>query len=443
MKLADIALAGLLCGSMATPAAAQFGDTASTPRPSGHVTVYSNVSRTELDGDISRGFSEISTAATYSLPERDTDGLTYAVDFRHAHSTVIGRPDRISIYESYVGARAAGGRMIVRGGHLWMNELGSLGSIAGGVAEVRSEPDILSNISAVRVGAFAGLEPNVFDRGYAPGIRKYGAYLAMDGERARRQVIGFVNMKNGSLTERSVVTGMNFLPVGQKFFLYQAAEYDVSAPGGQARGGLNYFLTNARVAPTTRLELQGNFSRGRAIDARGITEDTLNGRTISPMSLEGLLYESMGGRVSVEVAPRVRLNAGYTRDKNNRDDMPTGRITVGGYAGNIARSGLDVSASDSLVNRDAGGYHSRYVSVGRQLGRAVYVSGDYSTSLAVVRFSRSDGVMVELRPHTTRMTGMANINVGRATSLFVTVERTLDTGAKEFRALTGITYRLR
>ena len=43
------------------------------------------------------------------------------------------------------------------------------------------------------------------------------------------------------------------------------------------------------------------------------------------MAIEGFLYESIGGRTTVEVAPHVRLNAGYARDKNNRDDQPTER----------------------------------------------------------------------------------------------------------------------
>jgi hypothetical protein len=162
------------------------------------------------------------------------------------------------------------------------------------------------------------------------------------------------------MTERSVITAMNFLPIGDRVFVYQAAEYDVSPPGGQARGGLSYLLSNARVSPTRWLELQGTFSRGRSIDARGISEDTLGGRAVSPTALEGFLYQSIGGRVTVEVASRVRLHAGYSRDKNNRDDAPTGRVTLGGYAGNLAGSGLDVSGSDSWMNRPTGGYHSRY-----------------------------------------------------------------------------------
>jgi hypothetical protein len=71
------------------------------------------------------------------------------------------------------------------------------------------------------------------------------------------------------------------------------------------------------------------------------------------------------------------------------------------------------------------------------------VSGDYSTSLSIVRFSRSDGIVVETRPHTTRFSGTASINVGRAVSLLAMVERTKDDQSRDMRLLTGITYRTR
>ena len=436
-----VTLAWLAGTWSAGPALAQSGSRAS--RPSGQASVYTNVSRMEVDGGLGRDVREITTSATYSLPERDTDGLVYAFDLRHSHDAGGSRTDRLSIYEGYVGARGAGGRLLMRAGHLWLNELGGLGAVAGGTVEVRRRPDVLSNVSSMRIGAFAGVEPNVFQRGYVDGVRKYGAYVAFDGEHARRQTVGLVNVRHGSMTERSVVTAMNFLPVGRRLFMYQAAEIDVSAPGGQSHRGLNYFLSNVRVAPTLRFDLQGTFSRGRSIDARGIADDTLNGRSVSPATLEGFLYESMGGRVSVEVAPRVRINAGYARDKNNRDDKPTSRVTVGGFAGNIGRSGFDVSASDALMDRATGPYHSRYVSIGRQLGRAVYLSGDVTTSLAVLRFSRSDGILVEMRPHTTRVTGSAVVNVSRTASLLVMLDRTVDDATHDLRVLSGITYRLR
>lgn len=438
---ASIALAWLACVSFAIPAHAQFGATTS-PRPSGRVSVYTNVSHTAMGDGVSREFQEIMTAATYSLPERDTDGLVYGFDLRHSHAGAL-RADRLSVYEIYAGARAAGGRLMLRGGHVWLNDLGSLGSVAGGTVEVRSRPGGEQNVSAVRVGAFGGLEPNVFARGYAPDVFKYGGYVTLEGDRARRQTVGIIGINHGSVLERSVISASNFLPIGSKLFVYQAAEIDVTAPGGQARNGLNYFLTNARFTATRRVNVQGTISRGRSLDARSISEDSLNGRTISPDAVEGFLYESLGGRVSVEVAQGVRIHGAYARDKNNRDDAATGRIMIGGYAGNVADSGFDVSASDSRVNRATGPYHSRYVSVGRQVGNDMYVSGEFSTSAAVLRFTRSDGVILELQPETTRLTGSAVINIGRATSLHVTVDRTVDDAVRDLRVLSGITYRLR
>jgi hypothetical protein len=106
-------------------------------------------------------------------------------------------------------------------------------------------------------------------------------------------------------------------------------------------------------------------------------------------------------------------------------------------------SGLDLTVSDSLIDRPTGRYHSSYFSLGRQFGRRVYVSGDLTTSLSVVRLSRSDGVVVELRPKTTRFGGSTSVYLTRLLSLLTTIERTLDEDMHDFRILSGITVRLR
>jgi hypothetical protein len=240
-----------------------------------------------------------------------------------------------------------------------------------------------------------------------------------------------------------VLTTTNFVPIRRRFYIYQSAEVNLTAPAGLARSGLAYFYGNARLVVTPRLELQGTYNRGRSVDTRGLGDDVVNGRPIVQSAVDGLLYESAGGRVSAEVAPRVRLYAGVSRDKNNRDADATRRLLVGGYASNILKSGVDVSGSDSLMDRATGSYHSRYVQVGRQFGRWLYLSGDYSTSLSVVRFSRSDGLVIETRPHTQRVSGTATATVSTAWSLMGTFERTTEAGLVELRALTGLTYRIR
>ena len=88
-------------------------------------------------------------------------------------------------------------------------------------------------------------------------------------------------------------------------------------------------------------------------------------------------------------------------------------------------------------------YDSWYASVGRTIGRRLYLTGDYSSSLSVLRFTGSDGFVVETRPETQRLSLTALMNLGRSWSLMGTVERTDDQTVEELRVLAGLTYRLR
>jgi hypothetical protein len=438
-----VAVACLACpGARGIAFAQSTAGRSPSARPWSRISFFTNSSQLRTIDGQERSLNELTTTFTAQMPELEGNGFEYGVDVRFSAYSASTRPERTSIYEGYVGGRFANGSVGIRAGHLWLNDIGSLGSVAGGVVEIRqsrSSPDE----GRLRVVAFGGLEPDILDTGYASNVRKFGGYLAYDGSNARRHVIGAVMVKNASIAERSVLTATNYIPVRQKLFIYQTLEYDVRPPAGQAAAGLTYFFLTGHVAANDRLEVQGTYNRGRSIDARSLSEDVLAGRALSTRAVDGFLYESLGGRVTVEVAPRVRVYSGYARDKNNRDAQQMGRFLFGGYAGNLGGSGLDLTASDSMIQQPTGHYHSQYVSVGRQIGRSVYVSGDYSTSLSVIRFSRSDGIVVEMRPHMSRFSGTASINVGRSVSLLTTLEQTSDDQSHDLRLLSGITYRTR
>jgi hypothetical protein len=425
-----------------TPAFAQAGPASTeVPRPWGRVSFFSSGFRSSDEAGGGTGFGEFTTSFTYRLSESEGDGFEYGLDVRFSAYTARQRPGRTSIYDAFVGVRAGEGRAVFRVGHLSVTELGSLGALAGGLVEVRSRPTG-SDSSRTRVGAFAGLEPNILDTGYADGVRRYGAYAAYD-HGARRHAIGYVLVRHGSITERSALTFTNIVPIRRRVFFYQAAEYDLQAPAGRGSRGLAYFYGNARVLPVERLELQTTYHRGRSVDARAIGNDLLQGRPVAASALSAFLYESIGGRATVEVVPGARVYAAYARETNNRDADPSNRTTLGGHAANLAGLGFDLTASESFLRRPAGTLHSRYVSVGRQFGRNVYVSGDYSTSLSVVRFSRSDGFVVETRPHTTGLSGTANITLPHSLSLLAVLERTWGDDFRDVRVLSGLTYRIR
>jgi hypothetical protein len=333
-----------------------------------------------------------------------------------------------------------GGHVLVRAGQMWLNDLGALGSIGGGLLEFGQLNT--GKRLRFRVGAFGGLEPRILEPGYTSNVTKFGGYVALDGNGAQKHVVGYVNVRNKSLTERSVLSVTNYIPVGQVFFLYQAAEVDLSGPGGEGDGGLSYFFANARIAPVRRADLQLTYHRGRSIDARTITDDILNGRPVTSKQLEGFLYESANARLSVEVVKNVRVFAGYGQDKNDSSAAATGRLSFGVYSSNLFKSGIDVNVTDYRYDQPGGSsYDSWYASVGRSFGSKVYLTADYSSSLSIIRYTQSSGIVIESKPSTKRFGGSAMINLTRAMSLMVTGEHTQGDDYKEARVMSGITYR--
>lgn len=415
----------------------------SSGRPTGNVSVHvTTAGRTWNDGNQQRD-TELSTGVSLESPRSDENGVEYGLNLRHTRYVSGVRPDRLSLYDGFAGGRFGEVTQVrVRAGHMWLQDLGTIGSLAGGLIEVGHRMPGTERL--FRVGFFTGLEPKIYETGYAPDVRKLGGYAVYESGSLRRHVVGYTTVTHGPLTERSVLSVTNYIPGGRSFYAYQAAEFEVQGPAdGAAPRGLSYFLTNVRVTPSSRVDVNGNYNRGRSLDARQLTDDLISGRPLTPQAVEGLQYESVGGRLTVEVVRSVYLYGGYTRDRTNRDDAATGRVTLGGHAGNVFGTGFDVSGSDSRINRPNQPYHSTYLSVGHSLGQSTYVSADYSTSLSVVRFLRSDGVVIETRPSTRRFSGSGSVTLSRSLSLLGTLDYTLDGQLHELRILTGLSYRVR
>ena len=444
MNRHPIASHALMAAAIVATLTATSSAQTATPGVSGRVSVHVDAVRREaLTGEVTNGL-EVLTAVDIESPEPENgSGVDFRVDLRHSRAIQGMRPERLSIYDAFVGAHVGTSTQLrVRAGHMWLQDLGTVGTLAGGLLEV-GQPRTAKG-TRFRTGVFFGREPNAYDAGYVPGVRKLGGYAAIESGFLRRHAVGYTRITQGGLTERSVVSLTNFVPAGSRFFAYQVAELDVSGPAqGTAAGGLSYFVTNVRVTAHERVELSGSYNRGRSIDARTLTSDVLNGRALTPQATEGLRYESRSGRVTVEVVRGTRLYASYGQDRTNRDDALTGRITVGGHASNLFRSGFDVSASDARIDRPMGAYNSRYFSIGRGLGRAVYASMDYSTSLSIVRFLRSDGIIIETRPWTRRISASGTATLNRRVSLLTTVDYTIDDAQHELRTFSGLSYRFR
>ena len=404
----------------------------------GTFSLFAQTSNQRQDSGFSSNMTDVLGYLTVHSPSNENGGLEYAIDIRGANYSGAFQQNQVSVYNAYVGMRSANG-FGVRLGEMWLNDLGALGDIGGALLEYRSPH--ASILGHLRLGLFGGMEPQAFQAGFVSGVKKAGGYVAFDGDLGRRHVLGFVTIRNQNMTERQVLTMLNFLPVGRQFFLYQAAEYDLKGPAGTGKSGLNYFFTNIRYAPSDTIEFQGTYHHGLSIDSRTITNDELNGRPVDPRLLTGLLFESEGGRVTVSLSRFVRVWGGYYRDRNNMDESATGRVQAGFWATDIFGSGVDVTVSDNRSDRTGNHYDSWYTSIGTSIGRSVYLTADYTTSLSIVSFTDSGGVTIESRPQSKRYSLSGMVNLSRHLSLLLEGERLLEDTSHEDRLMAGFTIR--
>jgi hypothetical protein len=405
----------------------------------GRFSLLMQTARSKQDSGLVTDFSEIASTLTLRSPSGGEGGFEYAIDMRSATYPGTERDNILSVYDAYVGYQNVGGGLGLRVGQMWLNDLGGLGSLGGMQVEYRQQHPWAAG--RFRFGLFAGMEPNYFKAGYVDGIKKGGAYVVFDGNRGWKNVLGLVTVRQQNLTERQVVTMLNFIPVGTKFFLYQSAEYDLQGPGGQGKGGLTYLFANVRYAPADVVEFQGTYHHGRSIDYRTITTDLITGRPVDPRLLDGLLLDSAGGRITVSISRWVRVWGGAYSDRTNLEDKPATRINAGFSTTNILGSGLDFTASDFRTDRVGNKYDSWYVSLGKSIGRSVYISADYTSSLSVVTLTDAGGVTVESRPSTKRYSLSSTINLSRVISVLITAERLAELTANQDRALLGLTFR--
>lgn len=412
-------------------------------KPWARFSFFTQASQKHLLDDQDDFLGELIATFTLRSEASDQGGFEYAIDTRvGGYSGLKGRRQSISIYEAYVGLKSKNDVFSLRTGHVWLNEIGGLGSLAGITTDVRIVKSLPFKLGTLRLGLFGGFEPKILEPGYIHGVKKFGGYIGLDGGTARRHIIGYTNIKYHNLTERSVLLFSNYISVKRSFFLYQAAEYDLRGPAGLGTGGLTYFFTNLRYSPWSWAEIQGTYHRGRSLDTRTISEYVRTAQPVKESLLEGFLFESLGGRLTLRPFSNVHVFVGYARDKGDVQEEKRNRLNFGLSASNLFSTGFDLRASLSRYQRRAkSSSNSWYFSLGRPLGRSFYFEFFYYYSVAILKIE-GNVIAIKERPHADLFGFSSIIHITRQAFLFIKFERMIDNYTNELRGVAGITYRL-
>jgi hypothetical protein len=117
-------------------------------------------------------------------------------------------------------------------------------------------------------------------------------------------------------------------------------------------------------------------------------------------------------------------------------------MQYGLYSSDLFNSRVDIHFAGYRYMPPTGpSYGSWSFSAGRMIGDKLYLSGEYSSSLAILRQTEENGVIVENQPHSSRYNVSAIANLSRAISLQFSLDHITGDLDDETQFMAGISYR--
>ncbi len=345
----------------------------------------------------------VRTAFDFETPDFEGAGTEYRLNLRQSMRS--SRTPPLVVNDGYVGYRfGAQGQVRVRAGHMWLPDSARR---AGSRADSSRPP-------AAPVGRGVRRARRSVRRPRGPRLhhglcaerpesrRLCGARTGIPAAAHRR----LHAHPAGAFVERSVVTVTNFVPMGFA---------GLHLPGGGVRPHRSRQRRGtSRAGVPARQRARDCRTAGRSaghgpagpIDRRAHVDRRTAQRTRRDAGAPRRPAVRVGGRTrdrrSRAKHPHLRwLHPRPGQPKRSAHRPPAHRWTRG-KRGWFRPGRVRLEFAHRLP---AGDYHSSYVSIGHSLGRRGYLSVDYATSLSVVRFIRSDGVVIDTRPRTRRVSG--------------------------------------
>ena len=104
-------------------------------RPWGRVAFFTNTAQVTGADRESQSYTEFVTQVAIHSNDGAPNAVEYGLDTRMAGYSGMDRDPRVSIYDAWAGVKLMDGALRVRGGQMWITDLGGLGAIAGGLVE--------------------------------------------------------------------------------------------------------------------------------------------------------------------------------------------------------------------------------------------------------------------------------------------------------------------
>lgn len=342
-------------------------------------------------------YNRLSSRLKLTFGRRPGDGWTGFVDVRSRTTLGEGGKTQVIIYNAHISFDSLKKKLFFSLGQMNLYDSAGTGQLTGALAGYK----LSKNLS---LGAYGGLEPDLYNSKWDTGYQKFGAFVRYIGPMARQLTISYNRLHFDGNTERQYVYANLLLPVKRVAVLYGNIEYELGNLT-KSEDRLSRAFGNLRINLSQYADVTAHYSTGRGLDYhRFLLEQSLDPE-LQQNEVERYYYnESYGVRLSIKPVKNLRL-FGERRESEQKDKAIRNHSNRFGLSMfDLLRSGFSLYGSYTMNRGDMSESDAYYVSLSRNFGKLSW-SLSFSNVYNGVRLGTADAPeLVHLPDHYTLST---------------------------------------
>jgi hypothetical protein len=344
-------------------------------------------------------YNRVSSRLKFTLWNRPGEGWTVFLDVRNRYTLSEGGKNRFIMYDVRISYDRLKHKFFLSLGQMNLYDTAGIGQLTGVVAGYKLN-------RYLSVGAYGGLQPNIYETKWDSGYNKYGVFVRYRGSGAKQFSASFNRIVFEGKTERQFLYGSVLLPLKRTFILYGNLEYELdSGTGSEDR--LSRLFLNGRVNLSTFADITAHYSSGRGLDYHRYLLEQSQDPTLQDNEIERYYYnETYGVRLSIKPSKNIRFFASRRESEQKDRNIKNHTTGFGISTTDILKTGVSVYGYYNLNRGDASESDSYYVSLSRSFGKLT-CNLNYANYFNGLRFiSGNEPVLLHLPDHKTISAGL-------------------------------------
>lgn len=322
-------------------------------------------------------YQKISTRLKLTLGNRPGDGLTVFVDVRNRFTPGDQGKNVLTLYDIRLSFDSMKSKFFFSLGQMNMYDSAGIGILTGAVAGYKIN-------KYLGVGAYGGLEPDIYNTTWDTDYRKFGAFVRYIGRRARQFSLSYNMIRFNNQNERRFLYLSTLMPVSNSLIFFGTMEYELDSKIRTA-DRLSQLFVNSRLNLGRYADVTVHYSSGRGLDYHQFLLEQSQSPSIQNTEIDRFYYsQSYGARLSITPVKKLRLH--LSRQESEQKDLLIKNHTTGfGFTfSDILKTGVSLYANYNLNRGDYSESDTYYISASRNFGK-VYWTLNYANFYNGVR----------------------------------------------------------